>query len=241
MKIEKSTLVKQFEEFYKEIIIQKKNAITYGETQVPKIRKELVTLLDKQKETIRQKTDIPFEQALYPMVVLADEIFINLKWAGKKEWQDKTLEAEYYKGIRHAGVEFFDRADKILNRKDIKQEDEAEIAVLFFLALSLGFKGKFRESNNKLELYRKKLFSFIFDKAPDIAGEKKELFPEAHRVITKEKYGEKLPFVGRWVWLIAGLFFILLVMSHGIWINSTANLVQKAEIVLSKSGVTEFD
>lgn len=81
-----------------------------------------------------------YRDAEYAMVALADEIFLNLDWTGREEWEDRLLETEFFNS-QIAGEKLFDNVDAILGRRD---PGEAEVARIYYLALRLGFQGRYR-------------------------------------------------------------------------------------------------
>lgn len=278
-----SFLLKQFHEFYSEIIRQKKYVKLYtespltgevpGETQsespvpgevsetgesesplmekaseetLPKgvatdpINLKLLEVLERQVLDARRQGGeygvVFYKEAQYVMAALADEIFLHTDWEGKEAWKSNLLEFKLF-GTYIAGELFFQKIDKLLKDRDPAY---IEMAAVYFLALALGFKGKFRDKDDGglLENYRRQLFALIFKSNPDLISETRILFPESTVHTLTQGGGEKLPYIRWWIGLIVLLIIIFLIVSHSIWIHLTEDLVNIVEkIVLEFAGM----
>jgi hypothetical protein len=78
-------------------------------------------------------------EAIYVMAVLADEVFVHSEWEGREYWLNHLLEARLFQ-THAAGEIFFRRLEALLRRED---EAAAELAIVYLMALSLGFRGKY--------------------------------------------------------------------------------------------------
>ncbi|MDR2158391.1 MAG: DotU family type IV/VI secretion system protein, partial [Holosporaceae bacterium] len=79
-------------------------------------------------------------EVVYAMAAVADEIFLNMDWIGKKYWEENMMEQIYF-GSQIAGEEIFNRINDLITDKEPTALEKAEI---YLKALSLGFKGKCR-------------------------------------------------------------------------------------------------
>ena len=251
MELERSLLLKQFYDFYSEVIRQKKIAQSYAEVPLPEQAPEpeeappeqestqtvsltLLSLLEEQAlESGRRGGEYGvsfYKEAQYIMAALADEIFLNMDWEGREAWKSGLLEFKLF-GTHVAGELFFQKLDKLLGDRD---PAFVEIASLYLQALSLGFRGKFRDIDDegKLDYYRRQLFSFIFHKNPDLLNPDRLLYPEAYAHTLAEGEGKKLPYVKRWIVVVVILVVAFLVASHGIWANVTEDLKQVIQQIL---------
>ena len=253
MKFENSFLQNQFYEFYSELIRQKRMIQSYTESpppeeileteeeETPSEKKEphtvhlrLLSLLEEQAlEAGRRGGEYGvsfYKEAQYVMAALADEIFLNMDWEGKETWKANLLEFRLF-GTHVAGELLFQKLDKLLSDRD---PAFIGMAAVYLQALSLGFRGKFRDRDDggRLDYYRSQLFSFIFHKNPDLLHESKRIFPEAYDHTLSEGSGKKLPYVRNWVMMIILLIILFLGISHGIWIHLTGDLSQIIQQVL---------
>ncbi len=235
-----SFLLSQFHEFYSEVINQKKviearskTLEPVGESRKPveegghPVFMKLLAILEKQVLEARAyggEYGVAFyKEAQYVMAALADEIFLNTEWDGKEEWMANLLEFKLF-GTYNAGDFFFQKLDKILKDRDPAY---TEMAAVYFLSLSMGFKGKFRnmDDGGQLEFYRRQLFAFIFKKNSDIMEETRKLFPQPYEHTLTQGTGEKLPYNRIWIGLMIVLGVVFLGASHGIWMHLTDDLV----------------
>ena len=251
MDLERSLLLKQFYDFYSEVMRQKKIAQSYSEVplleEAPEpeeapseqestrtVSLSLLSVLEEQAlESGRRGGEYGvsfYKEAQYIMAALADEIFLNMDWEGREAWKSGLLEFKLF-GTHVAGELFFQKLDKLLTDRD---PAFVEIAALYLQALSLGFRGKFRDIDDegKLDYYRRQLFSFIFHKNPDLLNLDRLLYTEAYAHTLAEGEGKKLPYVKRWIMVVVLLVVAFLVASHGIWAHVTENLKQVIQQLL---------
>jgi type VI secretion system protein ImpK len=161
-----------------------------------------------------------YRDAQYVMASLADEIFLHLDWEGKKDWP--LLEAQLFHS-HAAGQLFFEKLDRLLQRKDPVYVD---LAAVYFLALALGFQGKFRDTDDggQIAKYRRQLFLVIFKRNPILLDEDSHLFPESYLHTLREGKGRKLPNPRRWLWVTASVIVVWLVLSQALWMHSSAEV-----------------
>ncbi|OQY58008.1 MAG: hypothetical protein B6245_14040 [Desulfobacteraceae bacterium 4572_88] len=262
-----SFLLRQFHEFYLEIIRQKKNVGHAGQMRHTGLQKKEILTADSSEITPSDKAADShpvysallgvmeeqvaearrrggeygvsfYKEAQYVMAALADEIFLNLDWEGREAWKSNLLEFKLF-GTYIAGELFFRKVDDLLKARD---PSYTEIAAVYFLAISLGFKGKFKgrqQDEGQIDFYRRQLFTFIFQKSPDLFREAGRLFPESYDHTLREGSGKKLPYLKPWLWLILFLFLLFLVVSHGIWAYSVQELDELIEETLRKLNMIE--
>ena len=251
MELENSLLLKQFYDFYSEVIRKKKIAQSHAEVSllerapepeelpseqesVKTVSLTLLSILEEQAlEAGRRGGEYGvsfYKEAQYIMAALADEIFLNMDWEGREAWKSGLLEFKLF-GTHVAGELFFQKLDKLLTDRD---PAFVEIAALYLQVLSLGFRGKFRDMDDegKLDYYRRQLFSFIFHKNPDLLNMDRLLYPEAYAHTLAEGEGKKLPYAKRWIIVLVLLVFAFLVASHAIWAHVTEDLKQVIQQLL---------
>lgn len=190
------------------------------------IYKNLVT---KIKDILDRRKTITFElqvrEVIYIMVSLADEIFLNTPWDGKKYWEDNMLEQHFF-GTQIAGEKIFDNIEKLIEKNDV---ESILIAEIYMKSLSLGFRGKYRgdvEQDKPIDVYRKALFNFVekYDKSINMVS---------HRMFSKD-YIYTLPTINRQFlpdasivnYVYAFVIFMFLVVSSVVWLVETRDLYE---------------
>jgi len=254
MELERSLLLKQFSDFYCEVIRQKKIVQSHAEIPLPEqppepeettpegespqsVSRTLLSLLEEQAlEAARRGGEYGvsfYKDAQYIMAALADEIFLNMDWEGREAWKSGLLEFKLF-GTHVAGDRFFKKLDNLLADRD---PAFVEIAALYLQSLSLGFRGKFRDVDDegRLDYYRRQLFSFIFHKNPDLLNQDRLLYPQAYAYTLTEGEGKRLPYVKRWIIVVGVLVLAFLAVSHGIWTDVTEELQHVILQILGRS------
>lgn len=153
-----------------------------------------------------------YREAQYVMAALADEIFLTADWEGRQSWP--LLESRLF-GTQIAGEAVFQRLDKLLQRRDPFYLD---LAGVYFMALSLGFQGKFRGDQDLEPLfqYRRMLFTMIHRRNPKLFRTADPLFPRnADTVIPG--LGRKLPDQRTWLGVVGVVLIVWLAASQSAW------------------------
>lgn len=236
-----SLLLTYFREFYEEIIRLKNSVKSVQEySQIESDSKAIASMPHRSQAVWQQLLSVLEQQALeagrsggafafgvyreaqYVMASLADEIFLHLDWEEKKDWP--LLEAHLFHS-HAAGQQLFEKLDRLLQRKDPVYLD---LAVIYFLALALGFQGKFRDTDDggQLENYRRQLFLLIFKHKPILLDEDAHLFPENYLHTLREGRGRKLPNPRRWLWVAASVILLWLVLSQALWVHLSSDVNQ---------------
>ena len=119
-------LMQNFQEFYREVLIQKEKALrtldlrnVTIETEEGKVEVEQIT--DRIQAKFREMFErfsltaqnqvgefaiSHFQEALYVMVSLVDEVFLSFAWPGQKRWENYLLEAQIFH-TQIAGEQFY--------------------------------------------------------------------------------------------------------------------------------------
>lgn len=231
-----SYLLRQFYDFYLFFIKQRDKAMgPYTNRFVHEINRDLSNLLEAQKSEIHSRGGDywagMYEQSQYVMAALADEIFLHMDWEGRDEWRDNLLEYRLFKS-KEAGEKFFRDLKKLLADGNPALLD---MATVYHQALSLGFKGKHRGGDGaKLDFYRKRLHTFIFQREATWLDETEYILPDAHEKLADQGTGEKLPYLGRWIFIIIVLIVLYVGISDYIWRDLTKELTVITDLILKK-------
>lgn len=185
----------------------------------------LLTLLNSQSiDAIRYGGEFAgkyYKEAEFIMAALADEIFLHLDWSGKEYWEKNLLESRLY-GTHSAGETFFERLDLFLQNRD---PSRADLAMLYLLALGLGFKGKYRNHQDpkKLNQYRRELFIFINHRDPTLYELGTRIFPDAYAHTIDTGKVRKLDDINQWLRIYAGIGLGMLLASYVVWSAATSS------------------
>eukprot|EP01035_Chromulina_nebulosa_P020326 gene20326-26385_t len=230
-------LLQCFEVFYYEILRLKERALAYTEgdlqnaeaastkqvtvEQIEIIQTRLKIVFEEQSGLYTKKTGGGnpglFQDAQYIMVALADEVFLNLTWAGAKEWRYSLLEGQIFQ-TQIAGELFFKKIDSLFDMHDVSRY---EIGQLYLMALSLGFRGKYRDHDpqNRVKWYQEQLYQMccednnhLFNTNPNSL-----LFDECYEHILKESPGRGLPDLRTWAIYGFCVFLVYMFVSYVVW------------------------
>lgn len=202
-------------------------------------RKEVLTLisdLDKRSHTEPGLWE-HWRQVINPLVYLIDEVMqVNCPWPYRDPWANDNLEVRLLgHSIALGGENFYTECDEALkeleraeamNRQDVKARQE--ILMTYYVAMQLGFKGRYALDKNAWAEYKLKLFT----KLPASATTRtRELFPEAddHTDRRPPQYPAYLPLMYVGIGL-AVLLAAYLVLTGGVWSSMVSSLRASAGI-----------
>jgi type VI secretion system protein ImpK len=169
-----------------------------------------------------------YYEAQYVMAAFADDIFIHLDWEGKWAWTSNLLESTLFHS-HVAGQRFFDNLDRLLRDGD---PAERSLGAVYLTALSLGFRGKYYDEDDRGELgkYRRRLFNFVFQHESDLEDELKIAFPDAYiETVRREK--KKLTNPRLWVGVLCLVILSYLAVSEAVWWTLTYELKQQIHLI----------
>jgi type VI secretion system protein ImpK len=238
-KLMESLIVKDFRSFYEEIVRLKAKALS-GDfiattednvealplTLCQHIQGRLLALLKEQKDYVERYGGgfavRYYREAQYVMTSLADEIFLNMDWVGRDEWKSHLLESQLFH-TQIAGEKFFTDLDQFLAVRDSTNSD---IGVVYIFALGLGFKGRYRDMNDRgaLKKYRDQLQVRVMRGSSYAVQEDGHLFPDAyeHNITTRE--GVKVPCVQKWILSLIAVIAGYMGLAYLIWIMYVGEL-----------------
>lgn len=246
-----SFIIECFEEFYREVLKHRNFVLSkpwqktegQGESSpqatAEYILSRLQTFLEEQAVTAKYGgnsfAENYYEEAQFIMVSLADEVFLNLDWPGKRYWEFNLLEQRLY-NTHSAGQVFFERLDRLLENKDPVRSD---LAALYLNALGLGFQGKYGHFNDAgaLSVYRKKLFIFINRREPYLFQKKIHLMPDTYAHTLEGGEAKELPNLRNWYFVFAGIGFSYLFVSYIIWYAATADITATVNSIIASNVV----
>jgi len=173
-----------------------------------------------------------YKEAQYVMAALADEVFLGLDWKAREAWNDSLMEFRLF-GTYNAGDMFFEKTEKLLKDRDPAY---AEIACIYLLALSLGFRGKYKDKDDggHLEFCRRQLFAFIFQKNPDIAAKGRKLFSSPYAYLITQGERTELPYLKGRIWIFSTVLVLFLVISTVVWVYFTDDLFRAVDSLIMR-------
>ncbi|MBR1944008.1 MAG: DotU family type IV/VI secretion system protein [Alphaproteobacteria bacterium] len=236
-----SAVVHCFQAFYYELLRQKERALSlyvsgnnkisdskYNqelEGLIVTIQKKLISTIETVNNTLVEQSRLPsnnIRDVKYIITVLSDETFINLNWEGTEIWKLYLLEKKLFK-TEIAGDKFFNMADNALN--DLNNE---EMAFIYLVALSLGFKGKYRDVENAdeyLNWYKNKLYAIIhFNKEKLFYPGRQHLINSCYEYTCTEGTNKVLPDANYLIFTIISIIMLYILISYIIWFNITGDI-----------------
>jgi len=134
---------------------------------------DLFRRLEKEAHHDRHLSSL-YEEARYPLVVVADEVLLHSDWEQAEEWKNEhLLEQELYHSTT-GGDDIFELASEL-------EHHRTELAAILFTALSLG---SYHSKRDKLPEVKSKLYYQLTEYLGDVKAE--ELTPQAYHVVPRE-------------------------------------------------------
>ncbi len=200
--------------------------------------RRLQSLLESQTVLAgRRASSIAMEhvrEAQYVMAALADETFLyGMDWRGRTAWRENVLEFRLF-GTRNAGEQIFASIEEMLRLQDRRQ---AELAPIYILALSLGFRGRFRAAPDRgiaaVKGYSRRLFEFAFERPVDLQAPDQVLAAAAYGPPLTGSARRHRLFRPTWPLALAGIVVAFLLVSEATWLVMAAPLGRAAGRVMA--------
>lgn len=194
------------------------------------VRGELISLMQRQAQEVLRRGDDReqrrFREVQYVMAAMADEVLLNLSWPGKEYFAKNLIEEEIFR-THDAGTRFFTNLDELLRLRD---PTRAEVSASYLLALSLGFRGRYREveGNARIENYRLQLFATLFQRNPGLADDQ-QLYPQAYAHTLAGKQLQWLPLLRPWLIGMGGVALAYVIIAHVVWAHASGNVASAVE------------
>jgi type VI secretion system protein ImpK len=168
-------LIDNFMPLISYVVLLRKNAAAV-QPPFQQVKGDLQRLLG-QSEAAFRKSDIPpgdYDQARFIVCAWVDESILGSAWQERGQWQRETLQLTYY-NTSDAGVEAFERLNQL-------GFDQKEVREVFYVCLSLGFKGRFINQGDEflLDQLRSSNLKILTGGGGAASLTQGELFPEAY-------------------------------------------------------------
>ncbi|MCA3364255.1 MAG: DotU family type IV/VI secretion system protein [Roseomonas sp.] len=186
---------------------------------------------DEARRRLSERELAAFRDVQYLMCALADDLFLHeVEWRGREAWGDQLLEQKVF-GTRVAGEEIFEQISALLRRRD---PSDADLAATYLAAIGLGFKGRFRVSEDvaPLESLSRRLFDFLAGRAADPALGGRSLVPGAIANVIKGERRTRVSRITIGATALLGIAGTFVVVSSVIWFLMTNELVSAARAVM---------
>lgn len=189
------------------LILQLRAADHFGDPDV--LRRRVKQVLDEaEHEALRTGvTPDNIQMAKFAVVAFIDETIISSSWSQKDRWISKPLQLELYNQY-DAGETFFTRLDQLRQQP----KANAEAMEVYYLCLTLGFKGKYHlHEQERL----REIIETTYEELQRVPGMKpKTLSPHgAPRGQVATEVRSKLP-----AWVIAAAAVLIgLLVYMGMW------------------------
>ncbi len=226
-----------------EFLINFQRQVKHGNAPLPEqVRFEALSAFRDAEDIAREDpvTERCWNDRIKAMLVyLLDYKILNTDWRGQSYWFDNRFETDP-EVLNHVeslgGDKFFDDCDElqkeyeIAERRDRRDKDElAEMLNLYFVALRLGFKGRFHDRPQELADYTRRLFSRL----PAYANTRaKEMFPDAYDNVAEERVdyrlGMSLTVV---VTILAGIILVSGITFRTAWQGAVGDISKASEEV----------
>jgi type VI secretion system protein ImpK len=228
-------LVQNFQEFYRELLIQKEKALRSLELQSDETEEEqkatFENMVDKIQKQFREMFELfslnaqnqvgefaisHFQESLYLMVAFIDEVFLSFAWPGQKRWENHLIEAQVFH-TQVAGESVFKKLEALIEANDPIRND---LALIYLLVISLGFKGKYRgeDDEGKLAWYRQQLYVMINRHPPNLYHPGRErLIPYLYEYNLSAPPGKGLPDVRSWFLSFTVVVTVFVFISCLLW------------------------
>ncbi len=256
-RLSNSNFLHSFEFFYYQILRLKERALNRIEKDlkanqsqendeeiikvVEDIQNSIRNLLDEQNHNHSKNMNVInsdiFQHVTYIMVALADEIFLNLNWKGAKTWQYSLLEGQIFQ-TQIAGELFFKKIDALFETKDA---NSYEIAQIYLMALSLGFRGQYRnhDQSNMISWYQLQLYEMCGAIKKNIytTDSPPFLFTECYESTLKESPGKGLPDLRTFGIYALCVFATYLFVSYVVWFRIDFEIRRDLNPIFNMSSV----
>ena len=157
------------------VVLMRKNARTV-QPPFQQVKADLQRLLGQSEASLRKGdcSPIDFDQARFIVCAWVDELLLGSDWQERGQWQREQLQRVYY-NTTDAGVEAFERLNQL-------GFDQREVREVYYVCLSLGFKGRFINQGDEFlldQLRSSNLKILTGGSAGATSLNQGDLFPEA--------------------------------------------------------------
>ncbi len=191
---------------------------------ISEVRSRLDRIFDDQKSIAYQDVRLEnlYNRVKYPLTALVDEIILTSQWEHAQQWAGELLEKKFF-NTSIAGSEFFRLIEELLE-SNFPHKDDIEVGQIFYICLSLGFKGKYNEDAPEIRSLQIRLYRHLPESIP--SGET-GLTPEAYHVVpSMGKKMQPVTNLARAAIICIGFCILYFIVNQCLW-NNTIEDVRK--------------
>ncbi len=194
------------------------------------IRRQLADLLARQQTDAQAQGRDPaaatFQQGQHLMAAVADAILQAFEWWGRQAWLKEPL-ARDFPPPDGVAPEIPEQVAELAAAED----PDPELAQLYLLALATG--ARLGDAGFDTASHRRRLFTLLGDRFPELANEPPRAFPEAYRRRQRRGPAALLPPVRTWLAAALVVGGLLLLVSAPLWLEVTAAARQAVTQILT--------
>lgn len=175
-----------------------------------------------------------FQEALYSMVGLLDEVFLAFSWEGKDRWEDNLMEKQIFH-TQVVGELLFRKIEALIQANDPVRRD---IAIIYLMTLALGFKGKYRGEDDagRLDWYRQQLYIMANHKPVSLFYPGREfLIEDCYDHIAAMPPTKILPNVRNWIIALFAIIAIYAIVAAFLWFKLVPDLNNSIGQILTQA------
>jgi type VI secretion system protein ImpK len=164
-----------------------------------------------------------YRELQYIMAALADEVLLYMtEWPGRGQWKDNLIEVALFE-TRLAGERVFEHIDALIARGTAAN---ADLAGVYLVALSLGFRGKYRAIHDRAALhqYRRALRQIVERHALLQIRADQPIFADAYTHTLEEGRAARLPHLRPWIIAIIVAVAAYLAIQQVVWVRGTSDI-----------------
>lgn len=172
-------------------VVYFKKTVNMKQPPYEQVKADITRLLAQSEQLVKKGpySQEDYDQARFAVCAWVDETILASAWNQKNNWQKEQLQRIYY-NTTGAGEEVFDR----INNLGLHQREVREV---YYLCLTLGFKGRYcKEGDDFLleQLKTSNLKSLMGSSVGLPSLERGELFPESYPAQAAEIVPQKQEF-----------------------------------------------
>jgi type IV/VI secretion system ImpK/VasF family protein len=233
--LKKNFLLDAFEEFYvlidllkekieKSLIFDLKDDQEIKNLKVANMQNDMYLFIQEKSSKIFQENgkigEEIFQEVIYCMSAMADEVFLSFDWEGKLYWRNNLLERKLFK-TANAGEKIFQKIQSYLNEKSYKDD---EIGMIYYEMLSLNFKGNQRswqDCEKYIQNLKEQLFYKIYQIDSHLSKKDNPLVAQVYENLFLEGSRKEPNPLKIWIFLTSLLIGGYVVLANTIWYSQT--------------------
>lgn len=173
-----------------------------------------------------------FQRVIYIFAAFADEMMLSRHWNGREIWLASPLEVRLF-GSQSAGEEIFSDIESDLADYELGKRDMAKV---YLMALNLGFKGRYKGSENEgaIGKYKSSLFALINDRDPSHEQAGKLFLGNIYQYNQTGGSPQFMPYLRPWLLSIVAVVIVYVIASHLVWATSVSDLEEVVQSLITQ-------